>query len=142
MIEENQQPRQHVTLARRLGVILYDFLLLLSILVIISSIIAVIFKLTPEHPYFVIYQAFVFIISFFFYSWFWIHGGQTLGMKTWKIKITNIDGSSVSWNNATIRFVTAIFSWLPLGLGYIWSIHDKKKRAWHDIASKTCLIRC
>lgn len=141
MKEKIQYTGEPVSLARRLGAMLYDFLLLLSILFIISFIIIMTFKITPEHPFFIIYQSFIFIISFFFYSWFWIHGGQTLGMKTWKFKITCVNGSSVNWKIASVRFVTAILSWLPLGLGYVWSIFDKKKRTWHDIASSTRLVR-
>ena len=141
MKEKNQYTGGPVSLTRRLGAMFYDFLLLLSILFIVSFIIVMIFKLTPKHPFFIIYQSFIFIISFFFYSWFWVNGGQTLGMKTWKFKITCVDGSSVGWKIASIRFVTAIISWLPLGLGYVWSIFDKKKRTWHDIASSTQLIR-
>ncbi len=60
-------------------------------------------------------------------------------MKTWKFKITRLDGSSMDWLDALIRFVVAIISWLPFGLGYLWSLFDKQKRTWHDIASKTQL---
>ena len=141
MKEKNQYTVEPVSLARRFGAMLYDFILLLSILFIISFIIVMIFKITPEHPFFIIYQSFIFIISFFFYSWFWIHGGQTLGMKAWKFKITCVNGSNVNWKIASIRFLTAILSWLPFGLGYVWSIFDKKKRTWHDIASSTRLVR-
>ena len=137
----NQYCGQPVSLARRIGAMLYDLLLLLSILIIISSIAVILFNLTPEHPFFFIYQAFILIISFFFYTWFWIHGGQTLGMKTWKFRITCADGSNVNWKTATIRFSVAILSWLPLGLGYIWSMFDKQKRTWHDIVSNTQLVR-
>jgi len=141
MKEKNQCLGQPVSLARRLGAMTYDFLLLLSILIIITAFIVILFKLTPEHPFFIIYQAIIFIISFFFYSWFWIHGGQTLGMKTWKFKITCNDGSNVNWKSATIRFVAGILSWLPFGLGFVWSMFDKEKRTWHDIASNTQLVR-
>ena len=132
---------QPVNLARRIGAILYDSLLLLSILLIVTSLFVIFFRLTPENPFFIIYQAFIFVISFFFYSWFWTHGGQTLGMKTWKFKITSIDGSKVTWEKATIRFLMAIISILLLGLGFFWSILDKNNRTWHDIVSKTHLVR-
>jgi uncharacterized RDD family membrane protein YckC len=129
----------HISLARRLGAILYDFLLLATILIFASLFFAIPFNITPEHPLFIIYQSYIYVISFFFYAWSWTRGGQTLGMKTWKFKITRLDGSSMNWLDALIRFVVAIISWLPFGLGYLWSLFDKQKRTWHDIASKTQL---
>ncbi len=141
MTENKSLPKQTVSLARRLGAILYDFLLLVTILVFASLIIVIPFNINPEHPLFIVYQLYIYTISFLFYAWFWTHGGQTLGMKTWKFKIISINGTNVNWANAFIRFTVAIVSWLPFGLGYIWSMFDTKKRTWHDIVSKTQLIR-
>lgn len=141
MTENKPSPNQNVSLARRLGAILYDFLLLVTILVFASLITVIPFNINPEHPLFIVYQGYIFTISFLFYAWFWTHGGQTLGMKTWKFKIISVNGTNVNWVNAFIRFTFAIVSWLPFGLGYIWSMFDTKKRTWHDIVSKTQLIR-
>ena len=132
---------QHVSLARRLGAMFYDLLLLAAILIGASFVLAISFKIYPEHPLFIIYQSCVYVVSFLFYAWFWTHGGQTLGMKIWKFRITSIDGSTVDWVSACVRFMVAIASWLPFGLGYLWSLIDKNKRTWHDIASKTQLVR-
>ena len=62
-------------------------------------------------------------------------------MKTWKFKITSTDGGKVNWMKALVRFLVAIISCLPFGLGFIWSMFDQQKRTWHDIASKTQLNR-
>ncbi len=141
MKKKNKTNNLNVSLIRRLGAILYDTLILLTLLILISFIISILFNISPKHPLFFIYQTCIYSISFLFYGWFWTHGGQTLGMKTWKFKITAIDGSRVNWTKAIVRFIVAIISWLFLGIGYIWSIFDSKKRTWHDIASKTQLVR-
>ena len=141
MTENKSTPNKNVSLARRLGAILYDFLLLVTILVFASLIIVIPFNINLENPLFIVYQGYIYTISFLFYAWFWTHGGQTLGMKTWKFKIISVNGTKVNWVNAFIRFIFAIVSWLPFGLGYIWSMFDTKKRTWHDIVSKTLLIR-
>jgi len=141
MAENKSSILQSVSLIRRMGAMLYDLLLLATLLFFASFIIVIPFNINPEDPLFIIYQGYIFILSFLFYAWCWTHGGQTLGMKTWKFKITSVDGSNVNWANALIRFIVAIVSWLPCGLGYLWSMFDTKNRTWHDIASKTQLIR-
>ena len=141
MTDNKSSPNQNVSLARRFGAILYDFLLLVTILVIASLITVIPFNINPENYLFIVYQVYIYTISFLFYAWFWTHGGQTLGMKTWKFKIISVNGTRVNWVTAFIRFTFAIVSWLPFGLGYIWSMFDTKKRTWHDIVSKTLLIR-
>ena len=141
MKKKNAPNQLHVSLARRLGAIFYDLLILLTLLILSSLILSFLFNIHPAHPLFFVYQGCIYTISFLFYGWFWTHGGQTLGMKTWKFKITAVDGTNVNWIMALVRFIVAIISWLPLGLGYIWSIFDRNKRTWHDIASKTQLVR-
>ncbi len=141
MEKRNISNNLYVSLARRLGAIFYDVLILLTILILTSIIISIPFNITPSHPLFFVYQGCIYSISFLFYGWFWTHGGQTIGMKTWKFKITSIDGNQISWLKALVRYLVAIISWLPLGLGFIWSMFDHKKRTWHDIASRTQLTR-
>jgi len=86
------------------------------------------------------YPAYLIGVSFCFYGWFWTHGGQTLGLKTWKCKIVTVDGKPVSWRQALIRFFAAIVSIACLGLGLFWLLIDRNRRTWHDILSKTKLV--
>ena len=49
----------------------------------------------------------LFLILYLFFAYSWTHIGQTLGMQVWRIRIENIDGTSVSWSKALRRYVTA-----------------------------------
>ena len=40
-----------------------------------------------------------------------------------------------------LRFLVAILSWLALGLGYLWTLVDKRKRSWHDLYSDSVIVR-
>ena len=75
-----------------------------------------------------------------FHIGFWKHGGQTLGMRAWKIKGLREDGAPLSVRDAAVRYLAAILSALPLGLGYLWSLFDPHRRAWHDRLSHTMLV--
>ena len=144
-MNSNQIPlSQHdlrVGFFRRIGAIFYDAILLLAILVLASLIIVAPLRLTHDHPWYPLYVIYVYAVAFLFFGWFWTHGGQTLGMRTWGIRITAVDGGDVSWTMAFIRFVGAVVSWLPLGAGFFWCLVDRDGMAWHDRLSGTRLIR-
>ncbi|MCB1639748.1 MAG: RDD family protein, partial [Thiothrix sp.] len=75
------------------------------------------------------------------FGWFWTHGGQTLGMRAWKIRVTDEYGRTLNWQQAFFRYTMAILSWLMLGVGFWIAIFDPQKLAWHDRLSRTRLIR-
>ena len=75
-----------------------------------------------------------------FFSWFWIHGGQTLGMRAWRLKLLSRDGGAVSLRQSVIRCAAALLSLLVLGLGYLWMIFDRDGLTWHDRLSGTRLV--
>ena len=130
-----------VSLVRHFAAILYDFLLLFAFLYFASFAVVIPFKIHPGHSLFIVYQGYLLVLSFIFFAWCWTHGGQTLGMRSWKFKVVGTDGAQVSWKTALVRFTVAIISWLPLGLGYFWVLFDAQSRTWHDIVSKTRLVR-
>ncbi|MGR9051805.1 MAG: RDD family protein [Gammaproteobacteria bacterium] len=122
---------------RRLAAIVYDSLLLAAILFAATAVVLPLNhgEAFSSDNYF--YLAYLFFVGFLFYGWFWTHGGQTLGMKAWKIRVMSKEGSPINWLQALIRYVTAFSSLLFFGLGFFWIILDKHKRGWHDHLSGT-----
>ncbi len=49
----------------------------------------------------------LFLVLYLFFAYFWTRAGQTLGMQVWRVRIENLDGTSVSWTQALIRYITA-----------------------------------
>jgi len=72
-----------------------------------------------------------------FFCWFWTHGGQTLGMRAWRVKLICADGAPVSWRKALLRFAGACLSLAVLGIGFAWAAVDRDRLAWHDRLSGT-----
>ncbi len=143
-------------LIKRLAVIIYDALLLAGVLffslVLIFGIPLYIFKSSVNQETLDAYPSLklflsgllivvALVIACIFYSWFWVKGGQTLGMKAWHLYLVNDEGKYITWKFAAIRFFVAIASWACLGLGFAWILVNRKNLAWHDIASKTQIIR-
>lgn len=78
---------------------------------------------------------------FAFFSFFWIRTGQTLGMQVWGLRVQNANGSAIDLWQALLRFLIAIPSWLICGLGFIWMLWDKQRRSWHDIYSESRIVQ-
>ncbi|MBZ2169912.1 RDD family protein [Marinobacter sp. F4216] len=59
----------------------------------------------------------LFLTLYLFFAYFWTRLGQTLGMQVWRIRIENLDGTSVTWTQALLRYVTAAGVFLVALLG-------------------------
>jgi uncharacterized RDD family membrane protein YckC len=125
---------------RRLTVILYDLLLLIAVLFVATALVLPLNAgkaYTTQQFFFPLY---LLLVSFLFYAWFWTHGGQTLGLRAWKIKVLTLDKKTISWKQALLRFAAALLSWGFFGLGFMWILVDKNQCSWHDHLSKTALF--
>lgn len=127
-------------LIRRLAAIIYDSILLAAVLFVATAAILPLNSGAAFTSKQLFYPAFLVGISFLFYGWFWTHGGQTLGLRAWKIKVLTEDRKPMTWSQAMQRFVFAILSWAFFGLGFWWSVFDRQKRSWHDRLSKTAIF--
>lgn len=125
----------------RLGAMFYDSLLLIAILMMLSY--PYVWLTGGDNPGLMMktaYQIYLLAICFFFYAGFWVRGGQTLGLRTWRLKLVRDDGGPITWVLALKRFAFAWISLLCLGLGFLWVIYDRDKLAWHDRWSGTRLV--
>lgn len=71
----------------------------------------------------------------------WARGGQTIGMRAWRLRIVDRDGLPLRWPRVLLRFVVACASLLALGVGFLWCLYDSRKRGWHDLAARSLLVR-
>ena len=140
MTEENKIPGYEAAgLIRRLVVMFYDTLLLLSVLFLASALALLVTRgeLDYHNPF---YRTWLFLIWFFFYAWFWTHGGQTLGMRAWKLRLQRMDGGPVSLWQALLRFLVAFPSLLLFGLGLFWMLVDRDRMTWYYRYSETVMV--
>jgi uncharacterized RDD family membrane protein YckC len=127
-------------LIRRLAAMLYDGLLLTALLFVATAIITLPLGY-PGGIMLYVFQLVIFeIIPLIFFTGFWVRGGQTLGMRAWRLKLVRMDGEDVNWADALKRHLAALLSFLVFGLGFVWILVDPQKLAWHDRWSKTRLI--
>lgn len=64
-------------------------------------------------------QALLFIVLGAYFTWFWSHGGQTLAMKTWRIRLVRRDGTAAPPLRCALRWVLA-WAWFAPALLALW----------------------
>lgn len=99
------------SLWRRLAAMVYDGLLMFAVLIVIGATMLPFTKGLGMNPDDLIFKIYVFGAIFAFLGWFWTHGGQTLGMRAWKIRLVQNDGSVVSWRHALRYYLVSLPMW-------------------------------
>ncbi len=129
-------------LPRILGAIFYDTLIVFSVIFVAALWIPMLPEEYQTMPAMLIFkQLYMLSIAFAYFGYSWRHGGQTIGMKAWRIRIQNSHGAStISWQQCLLRFAVSVFSWVFAGLGFLWVLFSSQHRSWHDLASDTQLI--
>ena len=135
------KPNDPASLWRRLAAMSYDGLLAIALWFLIEMIAVGINHgqaITASQIPFV--QTAVFISLFIFFAWFWMHGGQTLGMRAWRLHLVSQTDKPIRLPQCLLRFLVAFISAGCLGLGFLWMLWDKDKLTWHDRYSMTRVI--
>ncbi len=142
-------------LLRRLAAALYDGLLILALWFTFGLAVAIIRFLIrppdmagPIEPLLppdiapLVILPLLWLIAAGFYVWFWRHGGQTLGMKTWRLKLVtaHADQQTPTPGLLLLRAIVGTISLSVFLLGYLWLLIDRDHRTWHDRTSQTRVI--
>ncbi|WP_260291381.1 RDD family protein [Sedimenticola hydrogenitrophicus] len=133
-------------LPRRLAAMLYDALLVFGLLLLASMVVTLPVGIVGGEAASqalsanLLFQLWLALVPPAFFLLFWLKGGQTLGMRSWRLRVVRNDGSPLRFSDAVKRLLGALLSWLPLGLGYLWVLVDRDGLAWHDRLSGTRLI--
>lgn len=113
-------------LFKQLIAMLYDSFLIAALLFIATAIL-----LPFNHGDAIngpLYNLYLVVVIFVFYAFFWKKGGQTLGMKAWKIRIIDEYGYNPAWSIGFLRLLIAAF--LPVAFlsfnQYFNFVHDTK----------------
>ncbi len=125
----------------KLAIFLYDGLLLFGVLFVAGLGFEALTRYRGEVPLRVWFQIYCFGIVAAYFIWFWARQGQTLAMRAWRIRLTNVDGSRLRWPQAALRFVLAVLAWGLLGATLWWSLFDRDKQYLHDRLAGTRLAR-
>ena len=125
---------------RRLASAGYDALLLAAIFMVVVMADLFLTGAAGVSSSVHVLRAELLVASAFYCGVSWTRGGQTLGMRAWRLQLRRTDGQPLNWPAALARYAFAWLAWLPLGLGVLWCAIDARKRAWHDTLSGTEVV--
>lgn len=125
----------------RLAAFLYDSLLMLAMWFVIGGVFVAanggegVGQNNPFLP------SLMFLIWVWFNLHFWRRGGQTLGMRSWRLRLLSTTGKPLTITQCLLRLVMAVPSFALLFIGYFWVLFNKDRLTWHDRYSETRVIR-
>ncbi len=117
----------------------YDALLVIAVLMVAAAI-AVIPSGSEVRPGTLWFQIYLLIVWWGYFAVCWQLGGQTVGMRAWRVVLVTEDGGRIGWARSALRFLIAWLSAAAIGLGYFWSLFEPRRRTWHDMATFTSLV--
>ena len=126
---------------RRLAAFCYDLLLLAALVLAFTAVVVAARSFASVPPGTWWFLPSLIGIAAAFFCGFWVHGGQTLGMRAWRIRVVRDDGGALTLPRAAARFALGVIAAAPAGLGLWWSLLDESKRGWHDRWTHTRVVR-
>lgn len=126
---------------RRMLALMYEALLLLGVWFIAAFLFHLVF-LDPAAEYFrPLFQFYLLVVGGIYFIWFWTHGGQTLAMQTWKLRLVSANDERISTQQAMVRYLMAVIGISFLGFGLLWALFDRDRQFLHDKVARTRIIR-
>ncbi len=120
---------------RRIAAFFYDSLLLIAIFFVVASI-SIAFnqgQAIENHAF----KLVLYGVGFLFFSWFWRHGGQTLGMQAWRIKVISESNEQITYKQCVQRYLAGTFLF---GITLFAAVLRKSGQGFHDTWSKTKIV--
>jgi uncharacterized RDD family membrane protein YckC len=128
------------TLSRRSLALVYEALLLTA-LVFAGSLPFVMLtrdmSRDVERP---LFQCYLVVLIGLYFVWQWRHGGQTLALKTWRMRVVTREDAPLSWGHAVRRYAFALPGILLLGAGFLWALVDRERLFLHDRLAGTRIV--
>jgi uncharacterized RDD family membrane protein YckC len=125
---------------RRTLSMFYDFLLLLAIWFIASFIFHLVFRDTNAVYFRPLFQFYLLFVAGIYFIWFWTHGGQTLAMQTWKMRVVTSSGQRLTTRQAITRYLLAVIGITFFGFGIMWALFDRDRQYLHDRLAGTRIV--
>ena len=136
---------------KRVAAIVYDFLIVVALAMLVTVVTLIIVHLLSANGVLDIseyqdpsaflnaqwwFKVELLISIWLFYAWFWYDGGQTLGMRSWRLMLLSDNNEPLTLKRTGLRALYAL-----LGLGNILVLFTRKNRqALQDKLTQTKVV--
>ena len=125
---------------RRLAAGCYDALLVGAIWMLVTLIIVAIRGGDPVPSGEPTYQLLLLVMAAPFFITSWVRGGQTLGMRAWRLRVETAAGQPLNARTGILRFLAGLLTVATGGIGLFWLWVDRDSLAWHDRVTGTRVV--
>lgn len=133
-------PPKGPSLLRRAVCALYETLLLTAVLFFAAFPVVMLADPMQGDWFRPAFQIYLVLVAGAYFVFFWTHGGQTLAMKTWGIRMAGAADAPPRVRQALVRYLFALIGLMAAGLGFLWALWDREGLFLHDRLAGTRLI--
>ena len=138
-----ERTNKKVSTLRIIASTIYDSLLMLGVWFLVGSIaLGIKFLFTQEisslNP--IIGMSLVIFSTWLYFAMFWIYGGKTLGMSSWKLRIVSENGKPITLLQTVIRFLMNTLTLSLAGIPLLLRHLNKDKKSLSDYLSKAIIV--
>lgn len=128
------------SIKRRLICMLYESLLLAGVAFFAGLLFLGATGASPDGWLRHVFQVYLFLVIGLYFVGSWRRSGQTLAMKTWKLRLAGADGARITLRQAMVRYVCAWPCLLLGGVGILYAPFDRERRFLHDRLAGTSIV--
>jgi uncharacterized RDD family membrane protein YckC len=129
------------SLPRRVLSLLYEILLLVAVLMIGALPFVLMVEDVDRIAARPLFQLYLVVLAGQYFGWQWLHGGQTLPMKTWRLKLVTRGGGPLTRAHALRRILFGLAGTLALGAAFFWAFIDPDRQFLHDRLAGTRIVK-
>ena len=127
-------------LARRAIALAYEAILLSAVLLAAAAPFVVIAQAAGAAVARPLFQTYLGLVAAIYFIGQWSRGGQTLPLKTWRMRIVTRAGAPLGLRRAVFRFAFALAGCALAGAGFLWALVDRDGLFLHDRLAGTKII--
>lgn len=129
------------SIRRRLISMVYECLLLFGVAFSAGLVFHLVVRteMTPAVRH--LFQIYLLAVIGVYFVWSWRHGGQTLAMKTWKLRVVDSGGALISLRQGIARYLYACAGVGLCGIGLFYALFDRDRQFLHDRLAGTRLVQ-
>ena len=124
---------------KRIASTVYDLFLLLGVWFVVGSLAVWMNGGLVENKW--VGPILVLSSTWFFYGYFWINGGKTLGMAVWNFEIYSIENQPINIKQVSIRYFLNLITFFLAGIPLFYMYFSKNNLSISDYFSKTSYRR-
>ncbi len=133
-------PGPVAALPRRLLSVIYETVLLAAVLLAGALPFLVLARQLEPALVRPLFQLYLLLLCGVYFVWQWTRGGQTLPMKTWRLRLVTREGAPLALHHGVSRFLLAVVGLALFGIGYAWALADRDRQFLHDRLAGTRIV--